>query len=337
MANFQNKVALGALVGVLALQSAPAKADRWYEWQHVTTDQGCVANIFFENDPSELAEDWRVFHWTGNCSPGAPINGTGALEIHSMSYEGATVQTLSGTMTGGYFQGAVKSGFYAVDDKGNWSSSSPEWAIETSQYKKGCVVQEEGECETSRADIAPARLYRHALFRDTKATPAAPAPKFADTVGQAPKFTPWAGQYHPIYKDYPINDALPAADWITEKTVEGCVFYEVIGLSTDAEYQQTLKRSKLTMHWSGPCEPGEPIDGFGTLRSDNVVSGIRISDEKTGRIKKGYWEGPVKSVNLTSNKSATIEYRGGCYMWKNDDGTPYMAEKYCRPINLTGQ
>lgn len=161
------------------------------------------------------------------------------------------------------------------------------------------------------------------------------APAYAQPAG----WKPWAGQYHPIYKDYPINNTVPAAEFVTKKTVDGCLFYETVGVISNAEYQENMRGSKITMTWTGPkCERGKPISGVGTMREDNKnFYPTVISYEFTGELKNGYWDGSVKGVNVSNGRSSISQWRGGCRIWKNDDGTPSMSpDRYCRPVDLTG-
>lgn len=153
-----------------------------------------------------------------------------------------------------------------------------------------------------------------------------------------PGWKPWAGQYHPIYRDYPVNDTVPAAEFVIMKTVDGCLHYETVGVISNAEYQENMRGSKITLKWTGPkCERGKPISGQGTLREDNLNFGTPVSREFIGEMKNGYWDGPVKEVNVRSGKDDTYQWRGGCPIWKNNDGSPSMSpDRYCRPVDLTG-
>jgi hypothetical protein len=131
---------------VLALTagfSTAARADGWNAWMEATTIEGCRYRQFTRGYDGVETEEYHVMKWTGICTSGQPINGTGSLETHTYFEfrdpgEQRYVEIETGKMVNGTFDGIVTVKYYNVSDAGIRDfEPSEEWQR---TYKRGCVT-----------------------------------------------------------------------------------------------------------------------------------------------------------------------------------------------------
>lgn len=144
---WRHSTMLMATAAACMLAPTSAKADSYDWWQKQTTDQGCYAYAF-DGSVSGMASDPQPdgFIWSGNCTPNAPINGEG-IQYRQTKYamsEGDVlrrIDTRSGRMVNGFWDGPIKNATYDVDESGKWSLDDPlpvPADMVVVQYRMGC-------------------------------------------------------------------------------------------------------------------------------------------------------------------------------------------------------
>lgn len=122
---------------VLALGAMPATYAQTIALERITTVQGCIAHDYLlpalAGNTKEITADaltgWR---WSGDCTPGTPISGSGTLEPPFSDPEQGF--SLTGTLEQGYWQGPVT--FRGWDRVAGQESDSSE----TVEVQRGCPV-----------------------------------------------------------------------------------------------------------------------------------------------------------------------------------------------------
>lgn len=153
-------------------------------------------------------------------------------------------------------------------------------------------------------------------------------------------------QQHPQYPDYPFHASIPASEWLTLRTSEGCIVLMTNWETTRTEFAERQAKGRYRYSWTGtPCTPDQPITGRGTLSEDRVIeSGEAISTRRTGELKDGYWQGDVVISSTMTGRSPTPprteQYRGGCMIDRNFYNgavigvTPGQSHRICHPRPL---
>lgn len=135
---------------LLAMVPTPAMADSFAAWQKWTTVQGCIAMIHTESIGEENTDTSTAFNWVGDCTPGQMITGTGTLEQHGLEY--GSVDTKTGKMVNGYWEGVVQSYYYEISPDGTWNPKSPEGGG-PENYIRGCMLEMyDGHCDEMLAE-----------------------------------------------------------------------------------------------------------------------------------------------------------------------------------------
>jgi hypothetical protein len=139
---------LAAAAGLAALSAVPARADSFDAWQKQTSDKGCYLYVYgssvggMDTDPNPDG-----FLWTGPCTAGQPINGTGTWYIQTNYPMGdgtalKRVVSMTGTVRNGLFEGYVATRIYEVDDNGRWDPNAGQVDAITGgvdvEYRAGC-------------------------------------------------------------------------------------------------------------------------------------------------------------------------------------------------------
>jgi hypothetical protein len=142
---------LAMAAGVVALAPAPARADSFDAWQKQTSDKGCYLYMYLpsvggmDTDPNPDG-----FVWTGPCTPGQPVNGTGTwyMQTNYPMSDGSVlkrVMSQAGTVRNGLFEGYVTRRTYAVDDNGRWDPNAgqiDEFWGEGAEFRAGCEADQ---------------------------------------------------------------------------------------------------------------------------------------------------------------------------------------------------
>lgn len=146
---------------------APAHADSVPAWQKQTTDQGCFLYQFdesisgMESDPQPTG-----YVWSGTCTPGQPISGQGTLYEQVDSRHGSKryryIDSTTGRLVNGYFDGPVERRRHEVDAQGQWNPAVDHTGpapFQVVEYRGSCIASllndeysDYSQCTPNRVD-----------------------------------------------------------------------------------------------------------------------------------------------------------------------------------------
>lgn len=146
---------------------APAHADSVPAWQKQTTDQGCFLYQFdesisgMESDPQPTG-----YVWSGTCMPGQPISGQGTLYEQVDSRHGSKryryIDSTTGRLVNGYFDGPVERRRHEVDAQGQWNPAVDHTGpapFQVVEYRGSCIASllndeysDYSQCTPNRVD-----------------------------------------------------------------------------------------------------------------------------------------------------------------------------------------